>query len=184
MRYAVWDRPVALTGAASTATRAERRPALSPDGRHLVFVVGERGLGADLYIADIVDGVMLDPRPLSILNTPRRTRSAPCFARGSLYFASDRLGIVGWTRPVPRDATTWTDCSQEAERLNAWGVNSPADDTDPAPVPGQCRDRVLLEPWQPRRTSRLESYDLYIAQAATAVAGRVGAVEDRRGVRR
>ena len=48
VRYAVWEDPELLaeaTGGADT----EDGPALSPDGRFLVFAVGEPGLGADLW---------------------------------------------------------------------------------------------------------------------------------------
>ena len=78
VRYAVWDLPQPFAGEVNTS-EDERRPTLSPDGRHLVFAAGERGLGADLYIADMVEGRAVDVRPLAALNTGA-DEWAPCFS--------------------------------------------------------------------------------------------------------
>src|SRR5580765_2320143 len=46
VRYAVWEPPESLGGSLNTPA-SESRPALSPDGRWLVFVSGERGSNPD-----------------------------------------------------------------------------------------------------------------------------------------
>src|SRR5262245_29762648 len=53
LRRTVWDEPVALDGLGCAA----RDPALAPDGRLLVLVVGERGGNAELYASELVAGV-------------------------------------------------------------------------------------------------------------------------------
>ena len=53
LRYAVWKPAQALEGAVNTPAH-ETRPALSADGRWLVFGVGEPGQNAELYLARMV----------------------------------------------------------------------------------------------------------------------------------
>jgi hypothetical protein len=164
VRYAVWEAPRGLPGDVNSVEN-ERRPALSPDGRLLVFVVGDRRLGADLYVADLVDGVALDPRPLAAVNS-EADEWAPSFAGGALYFASDRLGSAGgldlWRAPYDRG--TFAD----AERI-AGGLNTEADETDPVPVPGTD---ALVFASNRRRPGRLVDYDLYLARPRPADAPR------------
>jgi len=155
VRYAVWDLPQPFAGDVNTG-EDERRPTLSPDGRHLVFAAGERGLGADLYIADMVEGRAVDVRPLAVLNTGA-DEWAPCFGGGALYFASDRRGTSGgldlWRAPYDRGTFG------PAERLNG-GVNSSADDTDPAPIPGS--EAIVFA--SNRRHERRDDFELYLAR--------------------
>lgn len=136
VRYAVWDAPEALHAGGEAAAR-ETRPALSPDGRWLVFEVGERGLNCELWIAELVDGVLRDPRPLGGVESPY-DECAPAFLRSpsgaaELYFASDRPGGAGgldlWRAP-------FTDGSASAPERLSGAVQSSADDTDPAPFAG------------------------------------------------
>src|SRR6186713_1503043 len=52
VRHAVWEAPETLPEPLNSSSN-ESRPALSPDGRWLVFTVGERGLNADLYVVEL-----------------------------------------------------------------------------------------------------------------------------------
>lgn len=131
VRYAIWESPEPLPGEVNSP-ESERKPALTPDGRHVVFTVGERGLGLDLWIADLVDGRAVAPRPLSAVNSPSDDL-APAFSGDRLWFASNRPGSAGgldlWTALYDRGAFG------PPERVGG-DLNSAADDTDPAPVPG------------------------------------------------
>src|SRR5688572_4626688 len=124
VRHAVWDAPEVLPRLGDAA-----RPTLASDGRWLVFASGERGLNGELFLAEIVDGVPQEPRPLSELNSPA-DELAPAFGHGALYFASDRPGGAGgldvWRAPFAAGEFG------AVERL-APGLNSAADETDPAP---------------------------------------------------
>ena len=159
VRYAVWDSPELLPGEVNT-DEDERRPAVSPDGRHLVFAAGERGLGADLWVADLVDGVAVDARPLTVLNTGS-DEWAPCFSGSDLYFASDRLGSEGgldlWRAEYDRGDFG------PAVRLSG-AINTNADETDPAPVPGS--DSIAFSSNRLQTGERRASYDLYLARRA------------------
>ncbi len=126
IRHAVWDRPVPLRAGGDAAGGD---PALSPDGRFLVFTVGERGLNSELYLAEL-EAAPAEPRPLAQLDTAS-DECSPAFTRDALYFASDRPGGVGgldiWRVPysggvfgVPEPAGP--------------GINTPADECDPAPL--------------------------------------------------
>lgn len=136
VRHAIWDPPQELAGEVNTK-ESESSPALSPDGRFLVFCVGTSDEESDLWIADLVGGVTFDPRPLSALNTAAG-ESAPAFSEGYLYFASNRAGskggfdlyraplaggIFGAAEPVPGP------------------VNTTANEWDPAP---QFDDAALV----------------------------------------
>jgi Tol biopolymer transport system component len=131
VRYAVWDRPVSL-GSATATSDHEGRASRSADGRWLVFAVGERGLGADLYLAELRGGWPQAPRPLRELNTDA-DELAPCFGPGGdLYFASDRAGGGG-------GLDLWS-ATFDGERCGSprWlgpDFSSPGEDTDPAPLP-------------------------------------------------
>ncbi|MFT5153581.1 MAG: hypothetical protein ACI841_003582, partial [Planctomycetota bacterium] len=159
VRYAVWDRPLRLPEGVN-GPEGESRPTLSPDGRFLVFSVGERGLGSDLYIAEMVGGVPVDPRSLATLNTAA-DEMAPCFSGGALWFASDRLGTSGGLDLYRADYDRGV--FGDTERIDG-GINSTADDTDPAPIPGSAG--VVFAS---NRKSRglLEDYQLYEARPRT-----------------
>ncbi len=127
VRHAVWDAPERLEGLGEGSD-----PALSPDGRWLVFASGARGLNQELFVAELVDGVPGEAQPLSALNSPA-DELAPAFADGWLWFASDRAGGAG-------GLDLWRARYREGEfgRVEALapGLNSAADETDPAPRPG------------------------------------------------
>ena len=135
VRYAVWAPRVHLSGEINSIDR-EGRAAISPDGRWMVFGVGERGLGADLYLAELVDGEPRDPRPLAALNTGA-DEMAPAFGEDALWFASDRRGTLGgldlWRASYDPSELSGDRQFGEPERVQG-GVNSTADDTDPAPL--------------------------------------------------
>ena len=131
VRYAVWETPEALAGALSDSSSASR-PALSPDGRFLVFVSGERGSNSDLYVAEMKNGEPGTPEPLSAVDTTADEIS-PAFSGDALYFASDRPGGAGgldlYRAPYSNGAFG------APERLGD-AVNTSADECDPAPRPG------------------------------------------------
>ena len=85
VRHAVWDAPQRLD-----ALGEVRDPALSPDGRLLVFASGERGLNVELFAAELVDGEPREPRPLVALNSPA-DELAPAFADGD--FEQQSVGL-------------------------------------------------------------------------------------------
>ena len=62
IRFAVWDDPAAMPSYINTEA-FEGRPAISPDGSLMVFCVGQVGLNADLYMADLINGEPANPRP-------------------------------------------------------------------------------------------------------------------------
>ncbi|HKJ23633.1 MAG TPA: hypothetical protein VKB65_02345, partial [Myxococcota bacterium] len=68
LRYARWKTPEALGDEVNTPA-AEGRPSLSPDGRWLVFAVGERGQNVDLWLAPVVGGEVGRARRLGELDT-------------------------------------------------------------------------------------------------------------------
>ena len=128
VRYAVWEQPRPLGGPV-TGPEDERHPTYSPDGRSIVFCVGRRGLGADLWIADLIDGAAVDPRPLAVANSPA-DEWAPCFGADALWFASDRPGGSGG---LDLYRATWREGLLGPVERVAGGLCSAADDTDPAP---------------------------------------------------
>ncbi|MFT5052463.1 MAG: hypothetical protein ACI8QZ_003896, partial [Chlamydiales bacterium] len=155
VRYAVWA-PRNEVGGEVNSVEREGRLSVSPDGRFAVFGVGERGLGVDLYIAEMAGGEPRDVRPLSALNTGA-DEMAPCFGPDALWFASDRVGTLGgldlWRAPYANGSFG------EPERVNG-GVNSTSDDTDPAPLVGAEGFAFSSN----RRRGLRDDHDLYLAR--------------------
>jgi len=155
VRYAVWAPRKEVTGEVNSDGR-EGRLSVSPDGRFAVFGVGERGLGCDLYIAEMVGGEPRDVRPLSELNSSA-DEMAPCFGPDALWFASDRLGTLGgldlWRAPYAAGSFG------TPEHVNG-GVNSTSDDTDPAPLVGVEGFAFSSN----RRRGLRDDHDLYLAR--------------------
>ena len=54
IRYAVWDESGGCCPGEVNSSEHESRPALSPDGRWMVFAVGREGLNSDLYVSELV----------------------------------------------------------------------------------------------------------------------------------
>jgi hypothetical protein len=155
IRHAIWD-DAELLGGGVNGEGTEARPALSPDGRYLVFATGERGLNADLWVADLVGSEVRDPRPLPAANSAFDDL-APAFGDDALYFASDRggsaYGLDLWRMP-------YANGSFGAPESLGSGINGLHDDTDPFPVPGSAD--VLFASDRPRFGRR--DHDLFRAQ--------------------
>jgi len=155
LRFAVWDEPLPLPPSVN-GREAESRPAVSPDGRFLVFASGRLGLNADLYLAELEGGEPARARPLAAVNTDA-DELAPAFASDALYFASNRPGGAGrldlWRVPF-RDGSFGA-----AEPLGPT-VNTAADETDPAPVPGS---RAVAFASNRVRERSGEDFDLWLA---------------------
>lgn len=155
IRYAVWDQVEPLPFEAPDEEPAHR-PTLSADGRWLVFAGGERGLGADLWIAEMIEGVAREVRPLFELNTSFDEVS-PAFGEGWLWFASNRPGGEGgfdlWRAPFADGVLG------EAVSLGA-GINGRKDEVDPAPLPGS--DALAFA--SNRETAGRRGHDLYLAR--------------------
>lgn len=162
IRFAVWDLPEALPSSVNTEAW-ESRPAVSPDGRFLVFGVGRRGLNADLWIAELVDGVPVEPRPLVEVNSSADDL-APAFGPGHLYLASNRRGGQGgldlWR------ASYLDGVFGLAENLGT-GVNGEGNEADPAPIPGS-RDLVFASD---RASGRRSDWNLYVARPRPRIPG-------------
>ena len=167
VRYAVWDRPLSVGGDVEGG-EAARRPTVSPDGRYLVFAVGERGLGADLYLAELVEGKPVDPTPLTLLNS-EADEWAPRFGDGALYFASDRVGGAGGLDLYR--ATYDRGVFAEPERLGG-GINSDSHETDPAPLPGT--GAILFS--SDRTRAAIDHFDLFLAKPGE-VAGQTWSID-------
>lgn len=155
IRHAIWD-DAELLGGGVNGAGTEARPAMSPDGRLLVFATGERGLNADLWVADLVGSDVRNPRPLQAVNSASDDL-APAFGDDALYFASDRggsaYGLDLWRVPYANGTFG------APESLGA-GINGSHDDTDPFPVPGTAD--VLFASNRPRFGRR--DHDLFRAR--------------------
>lgn len=168
IRYAIWDEPEPLDAAVNSAGH-ETAPALSPDGRFMVFSAGRPGLNADLFVAEMAGGVPLEPRPLSLLNSDF-DEIAPAFSNDSLTFASNRRGSAGgldlYVAPY-RDGLFGEAAPLSRE------VNTAADETDPAPIPGTSA--VVFASNRARGARR--DFDLYLAVVAPGGPASVSAID-------
>ena len=160
IRYALWEDPVTMGGNVNS-DEDELRPAVSPDGRFLVFASGEPGLNQDLYICELINGEPESPRPLWEVNTDYDEMS-PAFAPDGLYFASNRPGGAGGMDlyKVPYFDGEFDD----AEPVLGEGINTAADEVDPAPVPGQLAIAFASD----RKRGMRTDFDLYMAKPAGA----------------
>ncbi|TAH39545.1 MAG: hypothetical protein EYC70_01800 [Planctomycetota bacterium] len=165
IRYAVWDDAQPLPAGVNTSSW-ETRATISPDGRLLVFGVGQPGLNADLYVADYVDGKPVDPRPLRVLNT-EFDDLAPAFAPGYLYFASTRPDSLG-ASDIYRAAYDGGSFAG-VENLGP-SINTEAAETDPAPVPGGGAFAFASN----RSRGARADYDLYLAEPGPVGTGEEG----------
>ncbi len=146
IRYAVWDLPEPV-GLPEDAAHL----ALSPDGRFAVFSVGEPGLNADLWVAEVTDGDFATPSPLVALNSPF-DELTPALGHEELFFASNRAGegFDLWRAPFGDGIVG------APERLEG-DIASASDELDPCPVPGT---RELLFASNRPRDGRTD-FDLY-----------------------
>ncbi|QDU85956.1 WD40-like Beta Propeller Repeat protein [Planctomycetes bacterium Pla163] len=140
LRYAIWDAPEVVLGDLN-GPGSETRTTVSPDGRFVVFASGERGVDADLYVGALDGERVTDVRALDELNGPF-DEVAPRFGALGLYFASNRPGGEGGLDLFRASFDTgglaglFGGVSFATPRRIEGGLNSSADDTDPAPVPG------------------------------------------------
>ena len=165
LRFAIWDSPEILPGVVN-GNLDELGGASSSDGRYLVFASGEKGLGADLYLAYLDDGAVSDVRAIEGLNTPA-DECAPAFGNGELYFASNRTGGAGGLDLYR--APFHDGIFGPVERAVARSPRRPTDRSRAAPIQGRARLRLRS------RSHMTEDYDLYLAHA---VVGDVGVVTD------
>jgi len=162
IRYAVWDDPRPLPPVVNTPS-AESAPTVSPDGRWLVYAGGEVGLNAELYVAELVDGEPVEPCPLVVVNSDA-DETAPIFGPDGLYFASNRWGGRGG---LDLYVAPYRHGVFELPRPLGPGVNTSADESDPAPVPGTTS--LTFASNRPRG-ARVD-WDLYVARARPPDAG-------------
>ncbi|HPF12761.1 MAG TPA: hypothetical protein PLJ12_00735 [Planctomycetota bacterium] len=154
LRYALWEPGQPVLGLDAGAS-ALQDPAISPDGRWLVFVVGEPGLGTDLWIAPMQGNRPGTARALWEVNGPD-DELAPAFAEGVLYFASNRpesLGGLDLFRVRFDGGPEGT-----VEHLPA-PLNTVGEETDPAPLPGGA----ALIYASNRKDGARSDYDLFVA---------------------
>lgn len=157
IRFAVWEEPESLAGAVNSE-EGEHSPTLSKDGRWLVFVGGERGRNAELWIAEMEEGESRHPRPLYELNT-RFDELSPAFDGTALYFASNRPGGPGGFDLWKSD---FVDGEFAAPQILEGELNTSKDEVDPAPLPGG----QALAFASNRNTAGRKGHDLYLARPA------------------
>lgn len=130
IRHAVWDNARALDGDVNSDGN-EARPAISPDGRFLVFASGEIGLNVDLWIAEIAGDDLINARALGPVNSSADDL-APAFSKDALVFATNRggaqFGLDIWRAP-------YSDGVFGEPMPLGFGVNTNEDETDPCPDP-------------------------------------------------
>jgi hypothetical protein len=131
VRHAVFGAPEPLAGDVNSAAD-ELRATRSADGRWIVFAVGRRGSNMELWIAERDGDGVRPPRLIAALDT-EADECAPSFGPGALWFASDRPGGAGGL-DLYRAAFDGESFGA-AERCDE-ALQSPRDDTDPAPIPG------------------------------------------------
>jgi len=158
IRFAVWEDPEPLSGEVNSSGN-EGRPTVSPDGRWMVFSVGEVGLNSDLYLAELIDGEPQEVRPLALANTDW-DETAPAFGPDTLYFASNRPGSVGGLDlyRMPYRGGAWGEIDPVGP-----GVNTVANETDPCPLPGSAALAFSSDRMRGMRTD----YELYRATPIT-----------------
>ncbi|MFT7668118.1 MAG: hypothetical protein ACI8X5_000805 [Planctomycetota bacterium] len=158
IRFAVWEEAQELPGELNSEEH-EHAPALSADGRWIVFSTGERGLNAELWIAEMQAGIAGEPRPLYELNTTF-DELAPAFGANTLYFASNRPGGPGgfdlWS-------ASFFDGELGPASLIEGGVNTAKDEMDPAPLGGAEAFAFSSN----RNSAQRKGNDLYIAQPSS-----------------
>ncbi|MFT7485158.1 MAG: hypothetical protein ACI9F9_001005 [Candidatus Paceibacteria bacterium] len=154
IRYAVWEEPERITQDVESE-EGEHRPAISPDGRWIVFVSGERGTNSELYIAALSEGEIKDPRPLYALNSTYDELS-PAFGGNGLYFASNRPGVGGFDLLH----SEWLGDGEFAPPVALdESINGALDEIDPAPLP--LGDGLAFA--SNRNTAGREGHDFYLA---------------------
>src|SRR5437867_5666905 len=131
-RRIVWKRPqpLALEGPQDLRGLPVLEAAFADD-RTVLFSAGTPGRNTDLYAGDLVGERVERIRPLRAVDSPYDER-APAFDGSFLYFASDRPDGEGG---LDLYRAPWNG-GELGNPVPLTGVNSSADDTDPAPRPG------------------------------------------------
>ena len=173
LRQLMWEDPHPLELGLDEVNNIE--PAVSGDGRVLVFAKGKAGYNTGLYWCEREGEGWTEPVPLTALNS-EHDELGPALNRAGdrLWFYSDRPGGLGgydiWT--ARRRYGEW-----EAPELLGAEINSIHDDYDPALDYGENqlafasnrpRDPALLaggEDWKGTLRERVRSrqFDLYLA---------------------
>ncbi|MCS5627484.1 MAG: hypothetical protein NZ935_07880, partial [Planctomycetes bacterium] len=172
LRSVLWEDPRLVEGGVSTPGAHDYEPRVGPFGETLVFTRDLPGLNADLWVARKEKGQWVDPIPFTAVNSDASELGAAFSPDGSLlYFYSDRDGGHGgydiWVSEQTPDG--WS-----LPRNLGPGVNSPWNEMNPAPAPGDgalyfVSDRRPGEenppPWKStvRSNLRLADWDLYVA---------------------
>lgn len=145
-RFVAWEGATPVKGAMSISPDVHDL-AISPDGVHLVYTVGENEGDADLFISRWNGPGWSEGKPLRALNSGFNEK-APAFTSDGqfLYFATDRPG-------GPGGLDIWVSRFDGAHF--AWPVpltkmvNSPFDDTDPTVSP--AHDKLYFCSRRPSR---------------------------------
>jgi hypothetical protein len=172
LRSVLWEAPRLVEGGVSTPGAHDYEPRVGPFGETLVFTRDLPGSNADLWVARKEKGQWVDPIPFSAVNSDASELGAAFSPDGSrLYFYSDRDGGHGgydiWVSEQTPDG--WS----LPVNLGP-GVNSPWNEMNPAPVPGDgalyfVSDRRPGEEAPPawkstvRSNLRLADWELYVA---------------------
>ncbi len=190
-RDVLWQPPSILAGLDAGSDASE--PALSADGRTLVFVRGRAGHDAELYHSSLDEsGRWSSPRPLTELNTGYDELGPSLSADGrTLYYYSDRPGSVGgydiwtarrgesgWTPPANAGPLVNTDSSETSPALSPDGRRLYFASDRPAGGASQATFAPAHSEPAANETAGPRQYDLYVTElladgpaAATPVAG-------------
>lgn len=135
LRHAIWEAPESY-GAELAAPGGEGRGTHSPDGRYLIFEAGDSGVSRDLWIAERGADGYREPRLLAELNSAY-DEAAPAFGPQGLVFASARPSADpdGGLGGLDLWVASYAD-GRFGTPKPLGGVNTAADETDPAPFDG------------------------------------------------
>lgn len=142
-------------------------PEISSAEQAVYFATKAPGQPADLYRASVLDGVWQPATPITEVNSSADDVAPVVTADGKeLYFASNRLGSKGGydIYVSTRSASGWG-----APRNMGDGVNSPADETDPALTPNGLRLYFVSNRPLGEANAADAHFQLYAAQRDKAV---------------
>ncbi|MFW6061331.1 MAG: hypothetical protein ACOC93_00835 [Planctomycetota bacterium] len=174
VRKVLWEPPQALPGEINSSEQ-EYEPAVSADGKQMLFVRGQPGEGADIYTARRTSDGWSDPQPVSELNTPHDELGPRLTGDGEfLLFYSNRPGGYGrfdiWASRRGPDG--WETPFNLGESVNSeWDEYSPAITPDGRRLLFASNRHAMQgqssQPWDATiRRQVAVNYDLFEAQAA------------------